>query len=83
MVDNNGVDRLIFWENHSYIAQWKNVHYAWTVKFSASWNIKYIDNGSWHYRPDFNDKIWKNKVLQWLKDRFWINLDSSIFQQYF
>ena len=33
LINENWVSRLIFWERHSFLSLWKNVEYAWRVKF--------------------------------------------------
>ncbi len=80
LLNENWKTRLVFWENHSYLSNWKNVDYAWSIKFTNKWNIHYINNGSWHYLPDFDDIGWKNKVIDAIKERFWIDIELSIFK---
>lgn len=82
LVKDNTWYRIIFWENHSYLSAWKNVEYAWNLKFTQSWNISYLDNGSWHYKPSFDDENQKDKVINVMNERFGLNIDKSIFQSY-
>lgn len=42
--------------------------------------IKLWNNKSWHYKPDFNDTVWKNKVIKYFKDNFWIDLNNYEFK---
>lgn len=82
LLNENWNFRLVFWQNHSYLSQWKNVEYAWSIKFNSNWFISYVDNWSWHYKPDFSDKIWINNVIKTFNERFWTSIDSNIFKEY-
>ncbi len=62
-------DKILFWEWHSYLSKGKNVIYAGNLKISwNSWKITSWSNESWHYKPKSSDIIWKNKVVEAVKN---------------
>jgi hypothetical protein len=58
-----------FW--HSFIAEWKNVDYAWTIGFQNWIPIK-LTNSSWHYQPD---PLGKQSVIDVIQKSY--NFDAS------
>lgn len=48
--------KIYFWENHSFIARWENVEFAWRAKFNDKWELLTLDNWSGHYQPRIEDK---------------------------
>ena len=70
VIETNWEDWIVFWENHSYLSNWKNVNYAWQVEFDSNWNINWWSNGSWHYKPNKNDLEWIQKFKNAFYNRF-------------
>lgn len=60
-------DWIVFWTNHSFLSDWKNVNYAWEIYFDSNWNITWWGNRSWHYVPDKDDLYW----IQNMKNAFY------------
>jgi len=70
---------LKFWKSHSWLVNWKNVEYAWIFKLS-SWKkwVDYLNNGSWHYKPNFNNTEWKKILAETFYKKFWIDISNKI-----
>lgn len=68
-----------FWKEHSWLANWANVEYAWIFKLSSwkSW-VEYLNNGSWHYKPSINDIIRKQILADTFYNKFWIDITNKI-----
>jgi len=76
VIESNWQDWIVFWKNHSYLSNWKNINYAWELKFNKNtWNIIWFTNRSGHYLPDSNDLEWLQKLKNAYFNRFKIEFD--------
>jgi len=67
--------KIKIWYWHSFLASWKNVNYAGMVNLE-NWIIKSWSNMSWHYIPNFNDKIWMWFTKDVFYKMFWVRLTN-------
>jgi hypothetical protein len=79
LLKNWNTYELKFWKEHSWLARWQNVEYAWIFKLS-SWKtwVEYLNNGSWHYKANFSDLIWKQILTDTFYKKFWIDISNKI-----
>ena len=66
-------NKLKTWIGHSFIAWWKNVNYAWTIKIWKNWKVSWWWNHSGHYTPKLNDTVWLELTEKLFKEK-WIKL---------
>ena len=62
-----------FWFWHSYISWWKNIDFAWNIRFDSD-GIPYSwSNNSWHYKSISNDKA---IFIIAMKEKYWFNFSD-------
>lgn len=75
-------EEQLFWKEHSYIAKWQNVSYAWTLSFDNQWFIKWWSNRSWHYQPNNEDIEWIIEFKSIFQEKFWIDFPNIQFEKF-
>ncbi|MDD2871200.1 MAG: hypothetical protein PHS49_04370 [Candidatus Gracilibacteria bacterium] len=79
LLKNGDTYELKIGKEHSWLARGQNVEYAGIFKLSSGkTGVEYLNNGSGHYKPNFNDIGGKQRLTDTFYKKFGIDISNKI-----